>query len=134
MKSNLNESLVSMILGALTVVLIGVLAYGYFRNHRPNTNQAATTQSEETNQNGELATPSAAVALPTTHTVSSGDTLWSIAEKYYASGYNYQDIAAANQISDPRSLAVGQKLTIPKTEVRQPQTVNTSLEQSVTAN
>lgn len=134
MKLKLNESLVSMILGALIVVLIGILAYGYFRNNRPNTNPVTQQTQEEINKNGELTSPAAAVALPTTHTVAAGETLWSIAEKYYASGYNYQDVAKANNISDPLNIDVGQKLTVPKTETRQPQTANTNLEQTVTQN
>ncbi len=45
-----------------------------------------------------------------THTVAPGETLSEIAKKY---GVPYRDIATANNIGDPRSLRVGQVLTIP---------------------
>ena len=47
------------------------------------------------------------------YTVTSGDSLWTIAEKFYKSGYNWVDIASANKLSSPGVLNVGQKLTIP---------------------
>ncbi|MCL4397564.1 LysM peptidoglycan-binding domain-containing protein [Patescibacteria group bacterium] len=127
---DLNESIVSMLLGALIVILIGILAYGYFRNHQPNSTMENPQNQEE--QAGELATPSATVALPTTHVVENGESLWSIAERYYSSGYNWQDIAKANNLTNPSEIEPGQKLTIPKVEVREPQTTNTALEQTVT--
>jgi len=47
------------------------------------------------------------------YTVASGDTLWGIAEKFYGDGSQYEKIAAANGISNPDALQVGQQLTIP---------------------
>ncbi len=47
------------------------------------------------------------------HTVKAGETLWSIAEKEIGSGYNAYDIAKANNISDPNTIAAGAELTIP---------------------
>ncbi len=47
---------------------------------------------------------------PTTHTVQAGDTLYSIALKY---GLTIQELAAANNITNPDSLSVGDVLTIP---------------------
>ncbi len=129
----LNESVVSMLLGALVVILLGLLAFNYFKNHQA-TNPVGPTEtqkSEETLKN-ELTGPASAVNLPATYTVVSGDTLWSIAEKYYSSGYNYMDIAKANNITDSTKLEVGQQLTIPVAEVHQPLTVNTNLQPTVT--
>ncbi|MEK7127548.1 MAG: LysM peptidoglycan-binding domain-containing protein, partial [Patescibacteria group bacterium] len=48
-----------------------------------------------------------------------GETLWSIAERYYTSGYNWADIAKANGLADANRIVVGQKLTIPNVEVKQ---------------
>lgn len=45
------------------------------------------------------------------HTVSKGDTLWSIGKKY---GVSYQKIAKHNGISDPSLIYPGQKIRIPK--------------------
>ncbi len=49
-----------------------------------------------------------------THTVVSGDTLWSIAEKYLGNGANWNKIYEDNKnaISDPNSIYVGQVLII----------------------
>jgi nucleoid-associated protein YgaU len=52
----------------------------------------------------------------TKYTVKEGDTLWSIAEKTYKSGYNWVDIARANKLSNPDSLEKGTNLVLPKTE------------------
>lgn len=126
---SLSESAVSMILGALVVILVGLLAYNFFKTRQPAANVSVPPENETI---GELTEPTGAVALPTTHTVASGETLWNIAEKYYSSGFNYVDIAKANNISDPGNIEVGTKLTIPKVEIRQPQTINTNLTQTVT--
>lgn len=48
--------------------------------------------------------------------VEAGDSLWSIATSAYKSGYNWVDIARANKLSNPNSITVGQKLSLPKSE------------------
>lgn len=50
------------------------------------------------------------------YTVAVGDNLWSIAEKQYKSGYNWVDIARANNLSNPNVISKGQKLKMPKVE------------------
>lgn len=124
-----SESFVSMVLGAIVVILVAILAYGYFKNHQP----AASITTPPAENEGELTNPTATVALPTNHLVSAGENLWSIAEKYYRSGYNYVDIAAANNLSDSNNLEAGQTLTIPNVTVRLPLTVATVLQPEVTA-
>lgn len=47
------------------------------------------------------------------YTVVRGDTLWSIAKRYYGNGSKYPTIAKANKISNPDRIRVGQKLLIP---------------------
>lgn len=53
----------------------------------------------------------------TTYTVAAGDTLSSIAQRFTPAGGNAQEvadaIAKANNITDPRSIQIGQKLNIP---------------------
>lgn len=119
---NLSESTVSTILGVVVVLVIGLLVYNYFRiNQQSNvTPGEVSTSADENKESGDLTTPGMSVALPTTHTVSVGENLWTIAEKYYASGYNFVDIAAVNRLTNKNLLMVGQKLTIPKVEVRKP--------------
>lgn len=46
-----------------------------------------------------------------THTVQKGDTLYSLGLKY---GYDYKEIAKANNISAPYNIAIGQRLVLPK--------------------
>jgi len=57
------------------------------------------------------------------YVVQEGDDLWKIAEKTYGSGYNAYDISVANKITDPNSIAKGQKLFIPSVASKQ-STVN----------
>lgn len=54
------------------------------------------------------------------YTVKSGDSLWTIAEKQYKSGYNWVDIARANNLSNPGQISVGNKLKLPKITAKAP--------------
>ncbi len=54
------------------------------------------------------------------YTVKKGDHLWKIAESEYGSGYNAYDIAKANKITNPNSLAAGQELIIPSVSPKAP--------------
>lgn len=130
----LPESTVSMVLGAVVVLVVGLLAYNYFRTNQSvaDVTPAEVSTQAETPGTGELTGPTAAVALPTTHLVASGENLWTIAQKYYASGYNWVDIATVNQLRWPNYLQVGQKLTIPKVEVRKPLAMEAKLYPVVT--
>lgn len=51
---------------------------------------------------------------PVEHTVQPGETLWELAVKRYH--VHLQDLMAANNITDPRSLQIGRVLTIPRPE------------------
>ena len=59
------------------------------------------------------ATPTPTAAPGSVHTVVSGDTLWSISEKYYGSGQHEEEIAKANNTTVDAILNIGDKLTIP---------------------
>jgi len=48
------------------------------------------------------------------HTVQPGESLSSIAEKYYGQSELFGDIAAANEIKDPDMIWIGQQLVIPE--------------------
>lgn len=118
----LSEQNISMVLGALVVVVIGVLIFNYFRG----TSQTGTvvTPSQTTEQgevklieeNGRMVPE----GLPTIHKVGQGENLWRIAEKYFGSGYNWVVISRENKLTNANRLLVGQELIIPKTEVIKP--------------
>ncbi len=105
----LNENNISMLLGAAVIVIVGFLVVNYFRNIDDNgtTLPSGGTSTEQT-----------AIKLPTSHVVESGETLWSIAERYYQSGYNWVDIQKANNLTDASVITKGQTLTIPNVEAK----------------
>jgi 5'-nucleotidase/UDP-sugar diphosphatase len=55
----------------------------------------------------------ATAAPQKTYIVVAGDSLWKIAQTYYGDGSQYKKIAAANKISNPDLIQIGQKLVIP---------------------
>jgi nucleoid-associated protein YgaU len=128
----LSEQNISMVLGALVVVVIGVLIFNYFRGvgKKEEAPQVTPTPAEIqlVEEEGKLVPE----GLPRTHKVEEGEHLWNIAEKYYGSGYNWVDISQENGLANPDMLLVGQELTIPKTEVRKP--VEPVVAQAITGN
>ncbi|MFZ5932834.1 MAG: LysM peptidoglycan-binding domain-containing protein, partial [Patescibacteria group bacterium] len=103
----LNESTISMVLGAIVIVVVGVLLVNYFRE------KGITLPGLRTEQ---------PVITEKIHSVAKGETLWAIAEKYYGSGYNWVDIAKANNLANAGVIEVGQTLTIPDVEPLKPTT------------
>lgn len=51
-------------------------------------------------------------STPQTYTVRAGDTLWSIATRFYGDGAMWRTLAEKNGIADPKKLAVGRVLTL----------------------
>ncbi|MCD8484715.1 LysM peptidoglycan-binding domain-containing protein [Candidatus Woesebacteria bacterium] len=127
-----SESVISMILGAMVVVVIGALAFSYIRNWRQNRQAAEETPTEEQQQNvvevTELPTEvmtetdetgrEVPTNLPARYTVREGDSTWAIAEAFYGSGFNYVDIETENSLNPDQELTPGMQLTIPKVSVR----------------
>jgi len=110
----MNESTISMVLGAMVVVVVGILVYNYFSS----VNKVETDQLAEgvalVEEGGELVPDQ----LPVTHTVAVGEHLWSIAERYYDTGYNWVDIASENNLVNANSITEGQELSIPRVGVK----------------
>ncbi|OGG09139.1 hypothetical protein A2154_03715 [Candidatus Gottesmanbacteria bacterium RBG_16_43_7] len=100
------DSYISVALGLAVVLIIGVAFYNYTAQSR----QSSQTPQDETAALNDQGLP---VALPATHSVKAGDTLWSISELFYKSGYNWVDIAKTNSIVNPDDIKVNQKLNIP---------------------
>jgi nucleoid-associated protein YgaU len=110
------DTMVSLFLGIAVVVVAGILIVNFFKNRK--TTRAPSNEKETANQ----VTGAPSANLPTTHTVTAGETLWSISENYFKSGYNYVDIAQENKLSDANTLEIGQKLTIPSVAPKMPST------------
>jgi len=99
----LHEATISMVLGAVVIIIVGVVLVNYLAGRRGQTIPALQVGDEQT-------------ASAQEHTVAEGEDLWSISEKYYGTGFNWEDIAQANNITDPNQITEGQKLIIPDTE------------------
>jgi nucleoid-associated protein YgaU len=118
----IHESTISMALGALVVIVVGTLMYQYF--NRAEEQSAGEISSEASQYTLELSKDEEGKYVPTglpfTHTVKKGDHLWSISTTYYGNGYNWTDIAQANNMTNPGIIIEGQQLVIPKVELRVP--------------
>lgn len=99
-----------MLLGAIVIVVVGVLVVNYFRGLETGTTlpTGETTEGPTRIRDGQ-----------TFHIVQAGDTLWAVAERYYDSGYNWVDIASANELTNPGQINAGQELLIPDIEPKQ---------------
>ena len=100
-----NQSKVSLVLGALIILVIGILVFNYFNKSKASLGPAQQTESEQD------VSPN---KLPGKYTVKEDDTLFSIADKYYQDGYKYAEIAKANNLANPDQIETGQVLDIPK--------------------
>lgn len=104
-----NQSKLSMVLGVLIILVAGVLVFNYFNKNKQDLGPAQQTTKEET---ADVSPEN----LPGQYIVKEGDTLFSIADKYYQDGYKFEELAKENNLSDVNSLEVGQSLKIPKLE------------------
>lgn len=91
-----------MVLGALVIVIVGILVVNYFKDKKSTTLPAISTE----NQTKE-------------HVVVKGETLWSIAEDSFGSGYNWVDVKSENKLVSDK-IEVGQKLAIPEVAAKKP--------------
>lgn len=105
-----NQSRLSLVLGALIVIVIGVLVFNYFNKNKAQLGPAQNTQSQEDVKPENL---------PGKYTVKDGDTLFVIAQKYYNDGFKFTEIAKANNLSSADTIETNQVLDIPKLD--QPQ-------------
>jgi putative chitinase len=99
----------SLLLGMAVVVVIGFVIFSFVRNK----GALQQTSSVKNNAVSEEQADKSRSSLPKTYTVVAGDHLWGISEKMYKSGYNWVDIAKANNLANPSVIHVGVKLTIP---------------------
>lgn len=106
---NSNQSRISLVLGALILIVAAFLLFNYFSKAKPEIGPAQQTPAQMT----EDVLPE---QLPGKYTVKNGDTLFTIAEKYYQDGFKYTEIQKVNNLTDPNTVEVGQVLEIPKLE------------------
>ena len=95
-----------MILGALVIVVVGVLVVNYFKD-QDSAGQITETATESQTE---------IVEVGKIYQVTQNENLWEIAERAYGSGYNWVDIAEENNLSSPNLIYAGQELTIPDVE------------------
>lgn len=105
-----NQSKLSMVLGALIILVVGILIYNYFNKNKPSLGPAQQTENSQEQQPQDV-TPD---KLPGKYTVKDEDTLFKIAEKYYQDGDKFNEIAKANNLADVNTIEKGQVLEIPK--------------------
>lgn len=103
-----NQSKVSLILGALIILVIGILFFNYFTK-----NQASLGPAQQTDQQADQKQDVSPDALPGKYTVKEGDTLFTIAEKYYQDGKKFTEIVKANNLTNPDQIETGQIIEIP---------------------
>ncbi len=94
-----------MVLGAMVIVIVGILIVNYFKDKNSQTLPDALTTNE--------------TQVGKDHTVVKGETLWSISEDVYGSGYNWTDVYKANNLKGDK-IVVGQVLSIPEVSVKEP--------------
>ena len=92
----LNEEKISILLGAVVLVLVGVLLFNYFGNvNKPAEETTSSASTEVTNQ------PVTSLPnqndLPVTYIVQKGDNLWNIAQRVYGDGYKWTAILGSNE-------------------------------------
>lgn len=106
-----NQSYLNLILGALIVIVLGVLIFNYFNKSAEETGNVTPQAETTTDEAGDVKKAN----LPGKYTVKEGDTLFTIAQKYYGEGSKYSEIIKDNKLSG-ESIEVGQELNIPKLE------------------
>ncbi len=93
------DAIISVILGFGAIIILSVALI--------NATRSSLGQKQENQQIVSSNT------LPVTYTVAQGDSLWTIAERQYKSGYNWVTIRNANSLVNPDAITVGQKLILP---------------------
>ncbi len=112
----LSQPVISMLVGALTVIILGYVILSFFQNKKEG-EIIPPVGTEETSIK----------KLPAFHTVKANEDLWKISEKYYGTGYNWSDIARFNSLKNPNDIKVGQILNIPNITPKISSTTKTTI-------
>jgi nucleoid-associated protein YgaU len=109
-KLNDKESLISLGLGVVVVMLSGVLLFNILKSRNLS---SSNQQAKIPGTVDENIAESQINNLPAKHVVKDGETIWSISMNYYNSGYNWISIAKANNLENANVIQPGQELDIP---------------------
>lgn len=122
-KFKFTESYISLILGAIVVLVIGILFFSFAKGSR-------TTQTSSVNEgpNIEEQMSQDNKNISSTYTIKQGDDLWSISKNVYNNGYKWVEIAKVNNLENPGLIHVGNKLTIPTVSQKEPVSTNKIME------
>lgn len=111
----LHEQQISTFFGLLILIIAAIFVVKYINNLR---SQSSIQQAASSTQNQNKV-----------HSVTRGETLWSISQQYFNDGFQWKKIAEANNITNPGKLEVGQNLVIPEIQTE----TNISTSQSTTS-
>lgn len=121
----MNESFLSMVMGVVTIFIVGLLVFNFYREtSSPDIADIGDSVIDMTEKIGGVPVMEGEdgekypINLDETYIVKEGDHLWKIAEENYGSGYNWVDIAKASQLANAGVIYVGQELKMPKVAVR----------------
>ncbi len=104
---NWQESYGSIILGAIIVIIFGLLVANFIVKRNQQINDGVKTEEvTEQEQNNKLSE----------HTIQAGDSLSKISDKYYGSMDYWPAIARANNIANPNVIYVDSRINIPAKE------------------
>lgn len=104
------QNILNLILGALILVILGILAFNYFSKPATDLGPSQQTETPQGRETQDVAKEN----LPGKYTIKEGDTLFSIAEKYYNNGYLYPRIVEENKLPSPDMITLGQVIQLPK--------------------
>jgi hypothetical protein len=115
-KFSLNEQTMSMVLGAVVVVLVGGLLFNYLKTAQPSTTPEQAKISSTATESAKVTEPEVKIIKAgAQYEVKPGDSLWKIAAEQTGSGYNWVKLYGANKSvvgNNPDLIYPGQKLVL----------------------
>ena len=111
----ITESYTSLILGAIVVLIVGILFVTFAKGNKNLQTSSIKDISEIENQNSKTSS---------TYTVKLGDDLWTISENIYKDGFKWVEIAKINNLENPGLIYAGNKLVLPTIIQEKQATIN----------
>lgn len=111
------EEVISMFLGLVIVVVVVGLIFNFFQKRKGNVEVPGASNNIKITE--DIGNKDELKVEDNTYQVVKGDNLWKIAVKNYNNGYNWTEIAKANNLKNPSSIDVGQKIILPNIEKKE---------------